>query len=101
MADTLKNLVSVTAATLNTVVYTVPANAKVIVKEIVLCNITGGAVAPTVMFGNRNIISGKLIVAYDTLIVSLSSVLEPNTTLSIGCNTSGAMNVYISGIEVV
>lgn len=89
-------------------VYTVPANSRVIVKNIVLVNTASSDVTVNLHFvpsgqspGNENkIIADYAVRAKDTVVIDLSAVLEAGDTIQAAQSTVGAVTVYMSGVEV-
>ena len=101
MAATAKQLYIGTPATTGTVYYTVPANTTTIVKNIVLTNITGSSATITIQVANKDVISSYTVNARDTVVIDLSLVMTAGQVITISQGTSNAINVFISGVEVV
>jgi hypothetical protein len=89
--------------------FTVPANTKVIVTNIVLCNTATTTVKVTLHFvpngssaSNANkIIADYPVSANDTVVIDdLSIVLEAGDTIQAVQDTANAVTVYVSGVEV-
>jgi kynurenine formamidase len=88
--------------------YTVPANTKTIVKNIILTNTTGTAANVTIHFvpnggsadATNKIISSYTVNTNDTVVIDLSSVLETGDTIQAIQGTANAITVYVSGVEV-
>lgn len=88
--------------------YTVPDGYKVIIKNIMLINTTSTDAKITIYFvpsgdsaNNTNmIISDYAVIANDTVVIDLSAVLESGDTIQAIQTTSGAVTVYVSGVEV-
>lgn len=88
--------------------YTVPANTKTIVKQIILSNTTGTDATVTLHFvpngqtaGNENkIFSTLTVTANNTGIFDLSAVLEAGDTIQAVQGTANAITIHISGVEV-
>jgi len=101
MADTLKNLYKGTLGTSSATLYTVPASTATIVKEITICNKTATDATATIMFDGANIVCGKTVTKNDTYIIELHSILETGKIIAGLAGTASAIDIYISGIEVV
>lgn len=102
MADTLKKLAGTTAVpTANTTVYTVPANTTTVVTEIFTSNGTGSPCWLTLYLGGVMLIAAKGVLANDSLVIKLNTVLEAGATIVVQAQTANALGVYISGVEVV
>lgn len=101
MADTLKNLYKGTLASTSATLYTVPTSTKTILKEIVLCNKTATDATVTITIDSTNIICGKIIPKNDTYIVEFHSIIETGKIIAGLSGTASAIDIYISGIEVV
>lgn len=95
-------------AVLGTALATVfTAAAKVIVKEILLCNITNNQVTVDIAFlasgetiGNKNYAFSQLqILPKETKIISLSTVVELSGFMQAVCNASASVSVTVSGTE--
>lgn len=88
--------------------YTVPASTSAIVKEIIVCNVTGSAVVLDVSLVasggtagvTNNIIAQHQIGAYSTVIYTLSQVLATGGFISMKAGTATALTVTISGVLV-
>lgn len=89
---------TLTAGSVN--LYTVPAATTAIIKELILCNKTAGAVTVTITFDGINIINAKSIAANDTLVIALSSVLAATLIIAGLASAATSIDYYISGVEV-
>lgn len=110
MANTPKRLYTGQPATTIQTLYTVPASTKTIVKNIVLANTTvtdatvdihlvpnGGTAGAT-----NKIVPTYLVPANNTVVIDFSAALDTaGDTIQALQGTSGAITVYISGVEVV
>lgn len=95
------------AGSAETTHYTVPAAKSAIIKEIVVCNTTGGQIAfwtsfctsgATVGDANR-VICNELIGAYSTVIFAFSQVLPTGGFVSCKAGAATSVTVTISGVE--
>lgn len=108
MPNTPKRLYIGQPGTSATTLYTVPANTKSIVKNIVLTNTTGADATITLNFvpsggvvlPANQIICSYTISANDTVVIDLSAVLEAGDTIQGYQGTASAVTVYLSGLEV-
>jgi hypothetical protein len=100
MINTPKRLGKGTLTTGSVTLYTVPASTTAVVKELILCNKTAGAVTVTVTFDGVNIVNAKSIAANDTLVIALSSVLATALIIAGLASANTAIDYYISGLEV-
>jgi hypothetical protein len=100
LAATPKKLYSGTPGTSAQTLYTVPANVKTIVKNVVVCNVTGSSATITLNVSGVPFVSANPVSNNDTLIMDLSLVLEPGDTLTGLQGTSSALRVIVSGVEV-
>jgi hypothetical protein len=94
------------STTLTTVLYTVPASTSTIVKEIVLCNTDSVSRTVTLRAGNgttvaQTILAAKSLVAGETFILSLSTVLSAANIISGGASVGAMVSCTISGVEIV
>jgi hypothetical protein len=94
------------STTLTTALYTVPASTSTIVKEIVLCNTDSVSRTVTLYAGNgttvaQTILAAKSLVAGETFILSLSTVLATADTISGGASVGSMVSCTISGVEIV
>jgi len=87
--------------------YTVPASTSAIIKELVVCNVTGAVVILDVSLVasggtagvTNNVIAQHQIGAYSTVIYTLSQVLATGGFVSMKAGTATALTVTISGVE--
>jgi hypothetical protein len=100
LAATAKRLYKGTAGTSATTTYTVPASTTTIVKNIVLTNKTGSAATVTVTVAGIEIIYNYSVAPNDAVTIDLSLVMNATETIEVQANAAGAINVYISGVEV-
>ncbi|MGC4378243.1 hypothetical protein WD019_15145 [Fictibacillus sp. Mic-4] len=108
MPNTPKRLYIGQPGTAASTLYTVPANTKSIVKNVVLTNTTGADATITLHFvpsggtaGAANkVISSYTVSANDTVVIDLSAVLEAGDTIQGLQGTASAVTVYLSGVEV-
>lgn len=100
MAAVPKKLYANKPSTGNTTLYTVPANTKTIIKNILICNTSALAAIITVSAAGQNIISGMRVDPNDTVSMDISLVMETSDTLTASQGTSGAISLYVSGVEV-
>jgi hypothetical protein len=101
MADTLKNLYGGTLGTSSATLYTVPASTKTILKEIILCNKTATDATATVTIDSKTIVGGKTVPKNETYLIEFHSVIEAGKIIAGLAGTASAIDIYISGIEVV
>lgn len=87
--------------------YTVPASTSAIIKEILICNVTGGSVALDVSLVasggtagvTNNIIATASIPAYTTVIYTLAQILATGGFVSMKASAATSLTVTISGVE--
>lgn len=101
MNDTLKRLYSGVMGTAQATYYTAPAGSKVIVRQVTICNKTAAAATATLLLNGCNIINGREIPAKDTLVLPLYHVIEATNSIEGLAGTAAALDIYISGIEVI
>lgn len=101
MADTYKNLYKGTLANTSGTLYTVPVSTQTLITEIVLCNKTTTDATATITIDGTNIICGKTIPKNETYVVELHSIIEASKIIAGLSGTASAIDIYISGIEVV
>ena len=101
MAATPKRLFKGTAETTSTTVYTVPESTTTIVKNIVLTNKTANNAKITITIAGTEVICGYSVAANDTVVIDLSLVMNATETITVQSGTANAINIYISGVEVV
>lgn len=106
--NTVKQLVAPTAlsATTTTVLYTVPASTKAIIKELTFCNTDTVSRTVTIQVGTgtavaNRILSAQIIAPSTTLIVSLSTVLNNGETITGGASSASVVSLVASGVEIV
>lgn len=106
MANTVTQL-SQTAltTTLTTLLYTVPAATKAIVKEIILCNTDTTAHDVTITMGagtavKNTILDALSVAGGETKFVTLSTVLKTTETINGGASVGAVVSCIISGVEV-
>lgn len=107
--NTIEQLVAPTAltATLTTTLYgAVAASTKVIVKEIILCNTDTSSRTVTLYYGTgtaaaNTILSGLILAAKETKIITLSSVLITGDFIKGGADAGSVVSCTISGVKVV
>ena len=86
--------------------YTVPGATNVIIKELVVCNVTGSAVTLDVSFVasggtagvSNNVIAQHSIGAYSTVMYSFSSVMATGGFISLKASVGSALTVTGSGV---
>lgn len=100
MANTPKKLYANKPTTSSTTLYTVPVSTTTIVKNIVLCNATGAVATVTLTAGGQTIVNALSVNANDTVTLDLSLVMVATDTITGLQNTTNAISVYISGVEV-
>lgn len=89
-------------------IYTAPASTKTIVKEIVVCNVTGSpvtfdlALVPNAGSAGvtNQIIAGHTIPANTTVTYTYAQVIPTGAFISAKAGTASAITVTISGVEV-
>lgn len=100
MADTVKKLYGGTLGTGSGTLYTA-TGCKAIVTEIILANKTSSAVTATITYDGITIIGAKSIPANDSLVIKLNSVIEITKIIAGLAGTGSAIDIWISGIEIV
>ncbi|MDR7001550.1 hypothetical protein [Neobacillus niacini] len=101
MANTPKQLYANTPSTTSNTVYTVPASTTTIVKDITMVNTTATAATITISINGKNIISGYTINPNDTVSLPCSVVIPASQAITALQGTVNAVNLFISGVEVV
>ncbi len=108
MAYTPKKLYTGQPTTSATTLYTAPAATTTIVKNILICNTTGSDATVTINFvpsagsasvSNR-IISALTVSGNNTVVVECSGILATGDFISALQNTSSAITLHITGVEV-
>lgn len=104
---TPKRLAQAQAAATDTTLYTVPGATSVIVKEIVFCNTTGGAISVwislvasggTVGDSNR-VINSEVIQPNSTTAFTFAQVLATGGFISCKAGAATSVTVTVSGVE--
>lgn len=102
--------------TTSTVLYTTPISTTTIVKQILLCNVTGSAVTVTLVLKpanvaqatSQNFLNVLSLAANETVTISTSLVLNNNGSTANATNsdqiigsasTNSAVNIILTGIE--
>jgi hypothetical protein len=101
---TEKRLCKGTLTDSNATLYTAPAAAGdyTVVIGVTLCNKTASAATVTIKFAGTEIIGGFTLLSYDTITVEFASqILQEGELIEGSSGTSGSVNYYISGKEVV
>lgn len=101
MANTALKLYAGTPTTSSTTLFTSPASTKTIVKCIVIGNTTSTIANITLGFAGINLLTAVSIDPNDTMTIDLSLLLEAGETITGLQGTADALNVHISGVEVV
>ncbi len=101
MATLPKKLYIGTPGTTSATLYTTPASTTTILKNVVLSNTTATAAVVTISVAGKNIVSGYTIQPNDTVVIDLSLVLSAADTITGVQATASAVNVFLSGVEVV
>lgn len=108
MAYTPARLYQGQPGTTEGVIYTVPAGQKVIVKQIVLANVTSSAATISISLvpsggtaGNANrIVPGVGVNGNSVVVIDMAQVMNAGDFLSAVQGTAGAITVTISGVVV-
>lgn len=108
MAATPKKLYIGQPGTTIATLYTAPASTTAIVKNIILSNTGSTSATVTVNFvpsggtaaAANQVLSSYPVNAYDTITIDMAGVLETGDSLQALQDTSGAITVFISGVEV-
>lgn len=101
MAVTAKRLYKGTAGTSVNTAYKVPGSTTTIVKNIVMTNKTGSAATITITIAGVEVVNNYSVAANDTVVIDLSLVMNATETITVQSDTANAINIYISGAEVV
>jgi P pilus assembly chaperone PapD len=104
---TPKRLAQFQAAAADTTQYTVPGATSCIIKEIVFCNTTGGAISVWVSFvasggtaGDSNrVINSEVIQPNSTTAFTFAQVLATGGFISCKAGSSASITTTISGVE--
>ena len=81
--------------------YKVPDSTTTIVKNIVMTNKTGSAATITITIAGVEVVNNYSVAANDTVVIDLSLVMNATETITVQSGTANAINIYISGAEVV
>lgn len=100
MSTTPKKLYANKPGTTSATLYTVPSSTTTIVKNIVLCNTTNTSAVVTLTVGGQTIINSYSVSPNDTVSVDFSLVMIAADIITGLQTTTGAISVYISGVEV-
>jgi len=103
MAAINKRLCSGTLPGSNGTLYTAPSasGAITIVKSLILCNTTGGAVTVTIKLAGVEIISGKSLAANETYpLTGLDQIVGASELIEGSAGSASAVTYYLSGKEV-
>lgn len=100
MANTFKKLTSGTFTNGSATIYTVPAATKTLVKELIFCNKTAGAITVTLTYDGVNIVNAQSIAANTTLIIPCNSILEATKIMAGLASANTSIDYYISGMEM-
>lgn len=101
MATLPKKLYIGTPATTSATLYTVPASTTTILKNLILANSTATAAVVTINVGGKTLLNSYPVAANDTVVLDLSLVLNAADTVTGIQTTANAINVFLSGVEVV
>lgn len=109
MANTPKRLASAQLTAAAVTYYTAPASTRTIVKQIVLTNVTGTLATVSISFVNsggtqgptNRIVELLQVPANGVVTIDLSQVLETGDFISALASVATAINMRISGVEVV
>ncbi|MEK4640341.1 hypothetical protein NST14_29980 [Bacillus sp. FSL W8-0519] len=71
-----------------------------IAKEITLTNTSGTSATVTILFDGTEILAAKSVPPNETIVLALSSVLEPGDLITGIQGTANAIAVTISGVEM-
>lgn len=96
---------SALTTTLTTVLYTVPASTKALVKEIVLANTSTSAVPVTISAGASTGVADRIVPATPipgngTVVLALNTVLNAGDTITGGAATGAVVGCSISGAVI-
>lgn len=103
MAAVSKRLAAGTLSDSNGTLYAAPSatGAITIVKSLILCNTTAGAVTVTLKLNGTEIYSGKSLAANETLpVTGLDQVIGASEIIDGSASAASAVKYYISGKEV-
>lgn len=103
MAITNKRLAAGTLSDSNATLYTAPSGSGdyAIVKSLLLCNTTAGAVTVTLKLDGVEIMSGKSLAANETYPLSgLDQIIEASELIEGSASAAASVKYYISGREV-
>lgn len=102
MANTIKPLSrALLTTTTSTVLYTVPASTTTVVTNIVISNITSSAATITLSLNDIAILSSVSIPANSASVIDLKQALTAGQTIKGGAGTGSALNIHITGVEIV
>jgi len=109
MANTAKRLASAQLTATAATYYTSPAATKCIVTQIILTNVTGNNATASVSLVNsggtpgasNRIVEQVAVPAYGVVTLDLKQVLEASDFVSALASAATAVNIRISGVEIV
>ena len=87
--------------------YTVPGSTSAIIKEIVVCNTTGGSLTIDISLVasggtagvTNNVVAAAVIPAYTTVIYTFAQILATGGFVSMKASAATSLTVTISGVE--
>lgn len=102
MANNLRPLARAELTTTDTTtLYTVPTSTTTVVTNVLVTNITGGAITFTLYLNDLEAYKSVTVNANTTLNIDLKQVLLPTQTIKAGASANTSANIHISGIEIV
>jgi hypothetical protein len=88
-----------TTTTVETVLYTVPADTTAVVTSIVVTNTSGTAATFTMGLGGTNFASVVSVPANDSTVIDIRQVLTATETITGGASAT-SLNFHIAGVEI-
>lgn len=102
MATTIKPLSrELLTTTTSTTLYTVPSSTTTVITNIVVSNITSSDATVTLSLDDVAILSGVSIAANSSTAIDLKQALTAGQTIKGGAGTGSALNIHITGVEIV
>ncbi len=102
MANSIRPLVRAELTTNDSaVLYTVPTATTTVVTHILVSNITGTAANFTLYLNDLEAYKSVNVAANSTLNIDLKQALLATQTIKAGASVNSAINIHISGVEIV
>lgn len=102
MANSIRPLVRAELTTNDTaVLYTTPVATTTVVTNILVSNVTGSAATFTIYLNDLEAFKNVTVNANSTLNIDLKQSLLATQTIKAGASANTALNLHITGVEIV